>query len=202
MKLNKNTVRYLFYSLLMIFIAPQVFAYGRTGVSPLDKGIEAISNVFNIQILRTNESVQTGFMMFMIFIVLFAVSNMALKRVKFFDKKTAGIVSFAFSAIGVFMMPKEWLMATGGLITALMSSVIFLMVFIGLSVVAVFTLRPKGDDDKMGWLKNLLGLILLLLLLFLLDEWAAFVQLPTAMAVLVSQKWLKKLFRYKPREKH
>jgi hypothetical protein len=194
MKNAKNTIKYLFLSLLLIISAPGTLAYSvRTGISPLNKAIEMISNLFNIEVLRNNETVQTGFLKFMIFIVLFAVSNFALKKTKILDNKTAGIVSFAFSMIGTFMMPTQWLMATGGLITVVMSSLIFLGFFWGLAVVAVFVLRKKGEDDQMGWIKNLLGLLLLLLLIFLVDEWAQVVGLPLIFAI--NENVLKRLFK-------
>ena len=122
---------------------------------------------------------------------MFAVANMALKKTKIFDNKTAGIVSFAFSTIGVFMMPIEWLNATGGLVTVIMSSIIFLGFFIGLAIVAVFVLRKKGDDDKMGWIKNLLGVVLLLLLITLLDDFAAIANVP--IFLFATEKWFKKI---------
>ena len=194
MKNAKNTIKYLFLSLLLIILAPETLAYSvRTGISPLNKAIELISNLFNIEILKNNETVQAGFLKFMIFVVLFAVSNFALKKTNIFDAKTAGIVSFAFSMIGTFMMPTQWLMATGGLITVIMSSLIFLGFFWGLAVVAVFVLRKKGEDDQMGWIKNLLGLLLLLLLIFLVDEWAQVVGLPLIFAI--HEHTLKRLFK-------
>jgi hypothetical protein len=162
---------------LFLSIVVSVSALG-TGVKPMDRGIEVISNLFNIQSLQSNEQVQIGFLKFALFIVLFAVSNQSLKRLKVFDKKTAGITAFAFSTIGVFMMPHIWLLATGSTITGIMSSLIFLGFFIGLSYVAVFVLRPKENNPQMGLAKHLLGLILLFLLLTLLDDWALFVGLP------------------------
>ena len=204
MKINKNTLKYLFLSILLIILVPQVFAVSfRTGISPLNKGIETISNLFNINILQTNETVQVGFLKFMIFIVLFSVSFYGLKVTKIFDKdnnKTAGIVSFAFSMIGTFMMPTDWLKATGGLITLIMSSVIFLGFFIGLAIVAMFVLKPKKEDDPMGWVMNLLGIVLLLLLITLLDDWISIAQVPglTTMAPLLflaSEKWIRKIMK-------
>ncbi|MBU1198254.1 MAG: hypothetical protein KKE98_05600 [Nanoarchaeota archaeon] len=200
MKINKNTVRYLLYSICMILIAPQVFAAGRSGINPLDRAIEMISGIFNIEVLQNNETVQIGFLKFMLFIVLFSVSFWALRKTKIFDdaqgKKTAGIVSFAFSMIGVFMMPYEWMLATGGLITVIMSSVIFLAFFGGIGYVAVFVLRSTGEDDKAGWVKNLFGLIILFILFFLVSEWSIFVKMP--MVLFISQNWIKKFF--KPKE--
>lgn len=196
---KNNTVRYLFLSLLLIVLAPNVFGYSiRTGISPLNKAIEVIANLFNIEVLRTNEAVQIGFLKFMIFVVLFAVSNFSLTKIKgIFDeaqgKKTAGIISFAFSMIGTFMMPIAWLQATGGLITVIMSSIIFLGFFWGLAIVAVFVLRKKDEEDKMGWIKNLLGLLLLFLLIFLVDEWGQVVGLPLIFAI--NENTLKRLFK-------
>lgn len=196
--INKNnTAKYLFLSLLLIMLSPNTLAYSsfvRTGISPLNRAVEMIANLFNIEVLR-NEAVQVGFLKFMIFVVLFAVSNFALKQTKIFDAKTAGIISFAFSMIGTFMMPHTWLLATGGLITVVMSSIIFIGFFWGLAIVAVFVLRKKGEDDKMGWIKNLLGILLLFLLLFLLDEWAMVVGLPTIL--LINEQFIKKLLTKK-----
>jgi hypothetical protein len=176
MNIKKSVrIKYLIHILIMIILAPSGLALG-TGVGFLDMGIEAISRLFNIQSLQENGYIQEGFLKFALFIVIFAVSNASLKKVKgIFDKKTAGVVAFSFSMIGVFMMPTEWLLATGGLVTAVMSSLIFLGFFWGLAVVSVFVLRKKGEDDKMGWIKNLLGLILIFILLTLLDDWALFV---------------------------
>jgi hypothetical protein len=113
-----------------------------------------------------------------------------LKKSKIFDNKTSGIISFAFSMIGVFMMPTRWLMATGGIITAIMSSFIFLLIFIGGAYLAMFKLRPENDKDNLGWVKNMIGLILLFFLLFLLDAWAWATNMP--LLLLIKPEWLKK----------
>ena len=190
-----NGLRYIVYSIILCMMIPSAFAYGRTNIQALDRGIEMISSVFNIRVLENNSFVQEGFLKFMIFIVLFAVSNYGLKATKVFDKdggkKTVSIIAFAFSMIGVFMMPTRWLEATGGVITAIMSSFVFILIFIGGAWVAMFTLKPKGDDDKMGWLKNLLGFLLLLFLLFMLDAWAIFTGMP--LILFMREEWLKKL---------
>jgi hypothetical protein len=185
-----SRVRYLGLVLLMLFLIPSALAYGRTRIIALDRGIEMISNVFNIQVLENNSWVQEGFLKFMIFIVLFAVSHFGLKKANILDNKTSGIVSFAFSMIGVFMMPTDWLMATGGVITAIMSSFVFLLIFVGGGVVAMFVLKPKDENDPMGWLKNLLGLMLLFFLLFLIQVWADATKMP--LLLLFGQDWLRK----------
>jgi hypothetical protein len=194
-------VKYLAVSIMILSILPIVSAYGRTRIYALDRGIEMISSVFNIRVLENNSYVQEGFLKLMIFLVIFSISNYGLKAAKIFDKeggkKTSGIIAFAFSMIGVFMMPTDWLMATGGIITAIMSSFVFILVFIGGAYLAMFKLRPKEEGDKMGWLLNLLGLLLLLFLLFLIDIWAWATHMPTTatmpLMLLLKPEWLKKL---------
>ena len=140
--LRKRTLHLGVLLILALAVMPQFSLAYRTGISPLDTGIEALSDLFNIQALN-NSYIQEGFLKFAIFIVLFALSFYSLGYV--FDKgggnpqgkKTAGVISFAFSMIGVFMMPREWLMATGGTITAVMSSLVFVGVFFGGAYVAV-----------------------------------------------------------------
>jgi hypothetical protein len=167
---------------LMIFVPAAAVS---TGVTPLDKGISLVSGLFDIRAFE-NSMVQEGFLKMMIFIVLFAVSYRALqiqqKGIFSGDqgKKTSIVVSFAFSMIGVFLMPTKWLMITGGAITAIMSSVIFIIIFWGGAFLAVKTLSSSGKDDKFGWTKNLMGFLLILLLLMLLDVWIVFTGLPKA----------------------
>jgi hypothetical protein len=193
---KKKTLYYLFYSLLSIFLIPQVWGLSsgyrfRTGISPLNRGFEVIGNVFNINILYTNEYVQTGFIKFMLFLVLFAVINMALKKTSrkggapLFDKKTAGIIAFAFSMIGVFMMPSNWLQATGSLIVVVTGLLIFLGFFIGIAYVAVFGL-------KNNWVQRLIGLLILLLLILIFDDVAMILGVP--MVLLIREEWLRKGF--------
>lgn len=173
------------FILLTLLIMPSALAYtARTGITPLNTAIEMISNLFNIEVLK-NAYIQEGFLKFALFIFLFAVTNMALKKVKIFDKKTAGIVSFAFSMIGVFMMPTPWLMATGGLITVIMSSLIFLGFFIGLAYLAMFKLRKN-------WIENMLGLLLLMFLIFMIGQWSIYTGLPLIM--IIKNNWMKKIF--------
>jgi hypothetical protein len=160
-----------------------------TSITVLDRAIVMISSLFNIESLQSNSYIQEGFLKFALFVVTFSVSFLSLQKAQIFKdaqgKKSAGVVALAFSLIGVFMMPHEWLLATGGAITTIMSSLIFLGFFIGTSIVAVFVLRPKSGDDKVGFAKNIIGLLMLFLLLSLLDEWALFVGLPVDAGVSV-----------------
>jgi len=167
-------LRYLLYFLLSLALAQPVFSLG-TGIGAMDRGIEAISRLFYIQALQESEYIQVGFLKFALFIVIFAVSNQSLKKIKVFDNKTAGLTAFAFSTIGVFMMPLPWLMATGGTITAIMSSLVFMLFFWGLAFVASFKFNKN-------FLQKLVGLLLLFTLLALLETWAVFVGLPVERA--------------------
>jgi len=147
----------LFSVLLAI---PHVFA-----MPVLDRGFELIGSFFDLKILQENPAVQIGFLKIALFIALLAITFAALKKVgSIFDVKTARIVATVFSLIGVFMMPDAWLIATGGSLTALMSSMVFMMIFWGLSYVAVRYMREN-------WLMNLLGLLLIFLLMGMLDLW-------------------------------
>jgi len=204
MKINYTKLKYLFFSLffalLLIIVTPGVLAF-RTGVSQLDYGLELLSKLFYIDLLNSSQVVQIGFMKFMIFIVTFSVVNMALGKISFFEKKTAGIVSFAFSMIGTFMMPIQWLEATGGTITAVVSSIFFIAFFWGLGYVAVVVLRSKEDDGGMGWIKNLMGLLLLFLLLFIINLWVNWQGLgglqigASPVVLLMSKKLMTKIFK-------
>lgn len=168
-KINLKNISFL---ILTILLAPSAFAYGRTGVGILDSGIETISNIFHINVLRNNAYVQEGFLKMMLFIVLFAVSFSALNLAGgVFNRRTSGIVSFAFSAIGVFLMPTQWLLATGGMITAVMSSFVFVLIFGGGIYAALFILQGPCPREFMG-------LLLILLLLMLIDAWAIFTNIP------------------------
>jgi hypothetical protein len=171
------------YFFAAIALASFVLAAGRTGISPLDSAFEMIGRLFNIQALRS-PYVQEGFLKFMLFIVLFAISNFGLNKI--FNnggnnpqgKKVAGIISFAFSMIGIFMMPTAWLNVTGGIVAAIMSSFIFIFIFYGGMYVAMAILRDKEGSKSPGWLMNLFGILLLLLLIALLELWQQFAQVP------------------------
>ena len=162
---------YKLFALLGTFIAvlmPKVWAFQPSGIGALDRVIEIIAGIFNVTILG-NDVVQVGFLRFLLFVALFAVMYKALNGVsKVFDAKTAKIVALVFAIIGVFLMPRNWLLATGGTITFVVSSLVFVLIFWGLSYVAVAVL-------KKGWLFNGMGLILLFLLLMMLGQWSTMV---------------------------
>ncbi len=174
MRIMKERTRIIIlYLFLLLFLIPVAAAYS-TGIPPLNQGVELISSLFNIDLLRSNEDVQVGFIKFLLFITIFAVFRQALLKAGgvFQEPKTAGIVSFSVSAIGVFLMPRSWLLATGGAITALVSASVFLAIFLGVSYLAVMKLNKDA-------LQNLFGLLLLVLLLMLLNIWAGFTGLGT-----------------------
>ena len=170
-----DTRYFLVFSLLSAIAIPGVSAY--TGISPLDGAMTLIATLFNLPSLQ-NPAIQEGFLKFMLFVVLFAISNFGL--MKAFDKagnnaqgrRAANIIAFAFSMIGIFMMPTFWLRATGGVITAIMSSFVFILIFWGGAWLAMKVLT--GDK-----LKDLFGVSLLLFLLFLVGVWANVTNLPT-----------------------
>lgn len=153
-----------------LVLVPSALAFESTGLGALDRVIEILAGIFSITVLG-NEMVQIGFLRFLLFVALFAVMYKALNGVsRIFDAKTAKIVSLVFAIIGVFLMPTSWLLATGGTITFVVSSLVFVLIFWGLSYVAVGVL-------KKGWMLHIFGLVLLFLLLVMLGQWSAMVGL-------------------------
>ncbi len=151
--------------LILLLTIPLAMAYS-TGIPPLNQGVNMIGGLFNLEMLRENEDVQAGIIRFGLFIVLLAVFRMGLlKAGGVFDTKTANITSAVISGIGVFFMPRDWLMATGGAVTALASASIFLAIFLGISYLAVM----KMNKD---WMQNIGGILILILLFMLLNVWA------------------------------
>jgi len=155
-----------------LFLVSIPVAFASTGIGAMDTVLGIIGNFFNFTALE-NENVQIGFLRIMIFIALFTISYFALKKATIFkdnNGKPAKVVGFVFSLIGAFLMPTSWLIATGGGITFLMSSIVFLLMFWGLTWVAVWYM-------KSNWVLNLFGIILLFLLLSLLGQWGDIVGL-------------------------
>jgi len=161
----------LFGILLSIISIPFVSAFDIA--QSMDRGFTVIGDMFYISAFD-NPAVQIGFIKIMLFIAMFAVMFAAFKsageKLKWMDVKTAKIISFVFSFLGVFLMPTSWLMATGGTIVALVSSIIYLSVMLGGGYLAVRTLRKN-------WAMNLIGIVLILALLALVEVWANFVGL-------------------------
>ena len=144
--------------------------YASTGVGMMDNVLNMIGNFFNISAFE-NELVQIGFLRIGLFIIMFTIAYYSLKRAAVLGEnggKPAKVIAFVFAAIAAFMMPTPWLLATGGTITFVMSSLIFVLLFWGLAWVAIKELR--GD-----WIKNLFGLLLLIMLSMLIVQWAIMV---------------------------
>ncbi len=121
-----RTHRFFPLPLLLLITAAPVAAY-RTG-GPLDLPVEAISKLMTVPVLRS-ELVQIGFIRFGIWLLVFTLGFWVFQRL--FDRKTAGIISATISFIGALFMPKEWVVAQGGLMTALVASVLILSLVIG-----------------------------------------------------------------------
>jgi hypothetical protein len=173
---EKKLIRILLLVLILISIMPEpALAYSRFGISPLENAFTLISELFNIRSIVENAMVREGFLKFMIFLVMFSISYSGLRRlgehVTIFDERTAGIVSFAFSAIGTFLMPTDWLMATGGTIVAVMSSFVFLIIFGGGLYLALFRLRGSRAA-------HFAGLMILIILFVLILIWEQTIGIP------------------------
>ncbi|MFH0870245.1 MAG: hypothetical protein V1866_04280 [archaeon] len=159
-KIGVREKKYLVYALLALILIPNAFAYFNSGISILDKPMTTFFGLFNIQALRTNPMIQDGFVIFVIFMSVFAAANTGLKKVFKDDHRAAGIISFAVAASGAFLMPMQWLRATGGLL----STLVYILIFGGLSYLAVTGLS-KDKDGKPSWPKNVVGLVLVMFLL-------------------------------------
>lgn len=177
-KIKPNSVRFLIFSIFAVFLTlPSVFAAPRSGVGILDAPIQLISNIFNIRILSENPLAQEGFLKFALFMVLFSLSFWSLRKVFDSDgknpqgKRTAMVISFAFSMIGIFMMPTQWFNGTGGILAAILTSVVFMAFFFGLAYVAVAKLNN-------GLLQNFFGLMILIALISMLGILSTAVGIP------------------------
>lgn len=168
---NKLLKRVLFGVLLSFTSIPFVSALSLS--DSMDRGFTLIGDFFYITAFD-NPIVQIGFIRIMLFVAMFAIMYAAFKsageKLKWMDAKTAKIVSFVFAMLGVFLMPEAWLMATGGTLTALVSSIFYLMIMLGGGYIAVRMLRGN-------LVANLMGVVLILALMALVEVWANFVGL-------------------------
>ncbi len=184
MDISKLLKKVLFGILLSISSIPFVSALDIAG--SMDKGFNLIGDFFYITAFD-NYIVQVGFIRIMLFVAMFAIMYAAFKsageKLKWMDNKTAKIVSFVFAMLGVFLMPEAWLMATGGAITALVSSIFYLMIMLGGGYIAVRSLRTN-------WATNLMGIVLILALIALVEVWANFVGL--GIFLLIPKKYFER----------
>ncbi|MFP4524136.1 MAG: hypothetical protein ACLFO2_02335 [Candidatus Woesearchaeota archaeon] len=135
----------------------------RSGIGPLDKGIEVLSSVFYPSALLQDETLQIGFFKFLYFIIIFTMVNWVLNKQVFNKdgddqngKRAASVIAFAFSAIGAWFLPAKIALGTGGMITAILILLLPIGITFGLAYYAMIKL-------KKNWMEHLFGLLLLIL---------------------------------------
>jgi len=135
----------------------------RSGIGPLDGAIEMLSSVFYPSALLQDESLQIGFFKFLYFIIIFTMVNWVLNKQVFNKggedqngKRAAGVIAFAFSAIGAWFLPAKVALGTGGMITAILILLLPIGITFGLAYYAMAKL-------KNNWIEHLFGVLLLVL---------------------------------------
>lgn len=147
-----------------------------TGISPLNNVVQLISKIFDIPLLK-NATVQEGFLRFALFALFLVVAHFSFKRI-IKDNKTSGVIATVFAIISAFLMPKNWVFANGGVITAVFSALIPLGV-VGLGI--WFCLSKKYLNKS--FVTRLIGIAILFMLLAILDVYHAAIGLPIALLI-------------------
>lgn len=181
----------LFFLLIGILPVPVLARTARTGVSPLNRVIELLSNLFDIPILQ-DARIQVLFIRFGLFIIILALSHFALRHVfvksgeEKFGNKISGIISAVIALISALLMPENWVTASGGVITALFSALIPLGI-VGLGL--WFAMGPLCSSTWANTATRLIALVILLMLLTILEVYQVAVLLPAVIAIPV--RWLR-----------
>ncbi|MFH1650293.1 MAG: hypothetical protein ABIA93_07150 [Candidatus Woesearchaeota archaeon] len=150
---------------------PFVSARVQTGFDPLDNVVRTIARFFDIPSLRNNEYVQVGFLKLMFWIVLFTFVHYTFKKVftslKYDNpNRLSGIISFAFVTTAIVFMPRKWLLAQGGVVVVVLSSLIFLGIVMGILYLAFFQMNKN-------WLMHVFGILLIVLLYYIVGFWGS-----------------------------
>ncbi len=144
----------------------------RTGFRAMDTAIETISSFFYPSILMKSQRVQIGFYKFMYFLIIFTAINWVLNKFVFNKggddangKRAAGVISFAFSAIASWFMPRPIALASAGLITALFNALLPLA--IAFTAIILSFKVWKGENG--AWWEHLFGIMVLILAMILIN---------------------------------
>lgn len=168
-------LRHLLGALLALLLAsPQALAAtGYTGISPLNRVVELLSNIFTLPVLK-NATVQLGFIRFALFVLFLAVAHWVFKKI--FDNKTAGVIATVFALISAFLMPENWVTANGGVITAVFSALIPL----GVICLGVYFCVTTLNQNFIG---RLIAIVILLLLLEVITVYKMAIGLPVVLLI-------------------
>jgi hypothetical protein len=142
-------------------------AYAYT-ISPLETVTNNIAKFFNFQVF-TSQTMQIGFLRFLLWIMLFAVLFWSGSQFVFKGdegRKTAGIVAAIMALIGVVFMPEN---AITGIGTAY-AGLFFTLLTVGIAFAAVYIAFGKlKAEDKSEWWKHLIGFMVLLFAILILN---------------------------------
>lgn len=179
-------VRQLLFSLLTLITIPGALAF-RTD-TPLDLPVEMISKLMTVSVLG-NEMVQIGFIRFAIWLLVFALgfysfSNFAFKQ----DRKTAGILSATIAFIGALFMPREWVVAQGGLMTAIVASALILGLIIG----GMFAIWKLSSHES--FVIRIISVALVFILMYIVSilEWRTGSHAVAPLFILVPRFWRRR----------
>lgn len=161
--------------MLFLLVAPLSLAYSaRTGISPLNRVVELMAQMFNIPILK-DPAIQVYFLRFMLFVLFLVVAHYAFKKVGF-DNKTAGVVATVFAAISSFLMPEDWVAANGGVVTAVFAALIPLGIVCAGVYFCVTTLNKS-------FITRLIAIVILMMLLAIIDVYRWALNLPLVLLI-------------------
>jgi len=175
----QNKARQILTALAPAFLAIPLVAALPMGKNPLGDALGMLGELLNFTALADNTFAIQGLVRFAMFMVVFAVSNYGFIKVFKGDqnpngKKTANILSFAFALIATVAVDPRIGDANASLWQGILASFVMMFVFVGGGMYAMFGLRPSDQNDNLGWLYHLIGLVLLLFLFFTLTYWAQY----------------------------
>ena len=137
-------------------------------IAPLELITNNIAKFFNFEVF-TSETMQLGFLRFLLWILIFSILFWSGSRFVFKGdegRKTAGFVAAIMGLIGVVFMPANAVMGIG---TAY-SAVFFTLLTVGLGGGAIYIAFAELDgSEKNEWWKDLMGFLLILFAILILN---------------------------------
>ena len=161
------------FSLSTLLSMPFVKA-ASAGIGAFDAPFTMISKLFQIRALN-NRYVRIGFFKFLYFIIIFSAVNWVLNKFVFNSKgddangkRTSNVIAFAMAGISAWFLPDPLAEATAGFITVLFVILIPVGISIGATYFAFYKLKKT-------WWEHLLGAFIILVAIWLLTWFIAFI---------------------------
>jgi hypothetical protein len=132
--------------------------------SPLDLLVEQIGRLFSVSAL-SNQYVQVGVLRFALWLILFSLGFYSLQRVfkEENGRKIAAVLSGVIATIAALFLSEKWVLLQGGVVTALLASVILL------GLVALSTLGIVRLSHSKLFLVRVLALVIVFFMLYLIE---------------------------------